>query len=93
MATSLKLPPELKARVAKVVKGTDKSSHAFMIEAIKQQTEQAELRKRFVADALKAEAETLRTGLAFDAHEVHAYIQARMKGRKVARPKAKPWRR
>lgn len=92
MATSLKLSPKLKARIAKVVKGTDKSPHAFMLEAIEHETERAELRKRFVADALKAEKETLRTGLAYDGDEVHAYIKARAAGRPVARPKAKPWR-
>ena len=92
MATTIKLSPKLKARVAAAVKGTDKSAHAFMIEAIEHETERAELRKRFVADALKAEQETLRTGLAYDADEVHAYIKARAAGRRVARPKAKPWR-
>ena len=30
MAVTLKLPPELKDRVASVVKGTDKTAHAFM---------------------------------------------------------------
>ncbi|HYV46760.1 MAG TPA: hypothetical protein VFA20_17975 [Myxococcaceae bacterium] len=92
MATSLKLPDQLKERITKVVKGTDKSPHAFMVEAIEQATERAELRKRFVADALRAERETLRTGLAYDADDVHAYIKARVRGRRVARPKAKPWR-
>jgi len=91
MATSLRLPPPLKARIAKVVKGTNKSPHAFMLEAIERETERAELRKRFMADALKAEKEFERTGLAHDADEVHAYIRARVKGRTAARPKARPW--
>lgn len=92
MPTSLKLPPKLKARVAKVLRGTDKSPHAFMLEAIEHETERAELRKRFMADALKAEKEFERTGLAYDAEEVHAYVKALARGRKATPPKAKPWR-
>jgi predicted transcriptional regulator len=92
MATSLKLSPKLKARIAKVVKGTDKSPHAFMLEAIEHETERAELRKRFMADALKAEKEYERTGLAYDADEVHAYVKALARGHKATPPKAKLWR-
>ena len=43
MAVTLKLPPELKERVASVVKGTDKSPHAFMVEAIEQGFPQREI--------------------------------------------------
>jgi predicted transcriptional regulator len=50
--TSLKLPAKLKEQVAEVVADTDKSAHAFMIEAIERQTALAEARKRFVNDAL-----------------------------------------
>jgi predicted transcriptional regulator len=37
-ATTIKLPPELKDRIAAVVEGTGKSAHAFMVEAIEHQT-------------------------------------------------------
>jgi predicted transcriptional regulator len=33
MATSIKLPEDLKKRIARVVRGTDQSAHAFMVEA------------------------------------------------------------
>lgn len=92
MAISLKLPPELKARVAAVAKGVGKSPHAFMLEAIEQQTEQQERRRRFVADALAAEEEVLRTGQAFEADEVHAALEARVRHGKAPRPKARAWR-
>ena len=52
--TTLKLPDQLKDRIADVVDGTGKTPHAFMVEAIEQQTRLAEQRKSFVADALKA---------------------------------------
>jgi predicted transcriptional regulator len=92
MATTIKLSPKLKARISRVVKGTDKSAHAFMLEAIEHETERAELRKRFVAAVDKAEKELEHTGLAYDADEVHTYVKALARGRKARPPKAKPWR-
>ena len=91
--TTIKLPNELKERIADVVKDTGKSVHAFMLDAIEQQTRLAELRRQFVADALAAEAEAMNTGMGFSAADVHAYIESLAKGRKVARPRAKRWRR
>ncbi len=93
MATSLKLPPELKARVVAAAKKTGKSAHAFMVEAIEQQTAQQEKRQRFVAEALKAEQEAVQTGLAFDADEVHAAMALRARRGKAGRPKARAWRK
>ena len=91
--TTIKLPDELKERIADVVRDTGKSVHAFMLDAIEQQTRLAELRRHFVADALAAEADALKSGLGFSAADVHAYIEALAKGRKARRPRAKQWRR
>ena len=92
MATSIKLPPRLKARVASAAKKAGKSPHAFMLEAIEQGTTSAERRQRFVADALAAEVETRGTGQGFAADEVFRYLEARARGGKPRRPRAKPWR-
>ena len=91
--TTIKLPDELKERIADVVKDSGKSAHAFMLDAIEQQTRLAELRRQFVGDALAAEAEAMSTGMGFSAADVHAYIEGLAKGRKVTRPRAKRWRR
>lgn len=90
--TTLKLPPELKERVASVVKGTDKSPHAFMIEAIEEQTRRAELRKGFVADALAAREHALQTGKAYTLEDVKRYYAARVAGKPARRPRLKRWR-
>lgn len=90
--TTLKLPPELKERVASVVKGTDKSPHAFMIEAIEEQTRRAELRKGFVADALAAREDALQTGKAYTLEDVKRYYAARVAGKPARRPRLKRWR-
>ncbi|HZP91379.1 MAG TPA: CopG family transcriptional regulator [Burkholderiales bacterium] len=91
-ATTIKLPPELKERVAAVIEGTGKSAHAFMVEAIERQTAIAERRKEFVAEALAAERQMLKTGRGYAAEDVHAYLEAKAQHAKVRRPKAKRWR-
>ena len=90
--TSLKLPEDLKHRVAQVVADTNQSAHAFMIEAIERQTAFAEARKRFVSAALAAEKTMLRSGKGYHAEDVHRYMQAKAAGNKPVRPKAKSWR-
>lgn len=92
-STTLKLPADLKERIATLVKGTDQSMHAFMVEAIAQQTLLAERRRTFVDEAKVAQKDALRTGAGYPADEVHAYMKARVQGRKAPRPKAKPWRK
>ena len=90
--TTLKLPDELKKRVTALVKGTGKSAHAFMVDAIEQQIVLAERRKAFVTDAKMAQEDMNRTGKGYPAEEVHAYMGARAEGKKARRPKAKRWR-
>jgi hypothetical protein len=52
----------------------------------------AERRARFVTEAQAARKQMLRTGKGYDADEVHAYLKARIAGKKPAKPEAKPWR-
>lgn len=92
MAVTLKLPPELKDRVASVVEGTDKSPHAFMVEAIEQQTSLAEKRKSFVASALAARRNFMRTGKAYAFEDVRKYFAARIAGKPARKPRLKRWR-
>lgn len=92
MATTLKLPVELKERIAKVVAGSGQTPHAFMVDAIRKQTESAEKRREFVAAARVARDEFERTGLGYDWEEVHAYYRAKVQGKKAPKPKLKSWR-
>ncbi|MGQ0510646.1 MAG: CopG family ribbon-helix-helix protein [Betaproteobacteria bacterium] len=93
MSTSIKLPEDLKQRIARVVKGTEQSAHAFMVEAIRAETERAERRRRFHADALAAGASFHRTGLGYALSDVAAHYRARLQGRKLRKPKPKLWPR
>ncbi len=92
-STTIKLPEELKARIASLIKGSGKTMHAYLLESIERQTQASERRAQFVGDALKAEADMMRTGLAYDADEVHAYFRDKLAGKKAARPKARSWRK
>lgn len=91
--TSLKLPDELKKRIAALVAGSGRSAHAFMVEAIARGTERAESFRELLQDTREAEDEVLRTGRAYDAEEVFAYLVAKAQGPGAKRPRAKRWQR
>ena len=91
-ATTLKLPPELKIRIKALTEGTGKSPHAFMVDAIEQQTRLAERRKAFVADALNARRHALRGGKAYAFEDVRAYYALLTAGKPAKRPRIKRWR-
>jgi predicted transcriptional regulator len=90
--TSLKLPDELKQRAVAAAQNQGVSPHAFMVHAIEQAATAAEQRAGFVAEAQAAREQMLKTGKGYDADEVHAYLKARIAGRKSAKPKAGSWR-
>ena len=91
-ATTLKLSAELKERIKALTDGTGRSPHAFMVEAIEQQTELAERRRAFVADALKARRHVLATGKAYAFEDVKAYYAAVAAGKPAKRPRLRRWR-
>ena len=86
-STTLKLPDELKQRIAEAAAAAGKSPHAFMVEAIELQTQLAERRRAFIKSALVAEQEVAQYGLVYDGDEVLSYLKARLEGRKPARPR------
>ena len=46
-ATSLKLPEGLKRRITRLAGAANKTAHAFMVEALSQEADRAEIRERF----------------------------------------------
>lgn len=63
VTTSLKLPAELKARIAVAAEASGKTPHAFMLEALAATATLAERRQEFVVSALAAEQEVAEYGL------------------------------
>jgi predicted transcriptional regulator len=86
-ATTLKLPDPLKVRINAAAEAAGKTPHAFMIEALAEQTERDERRRDFLNAAIAAEKETADTGITYDADEVHAYLRARISGKARRRPR------
>ena len=85
--TTLKLPPILKQRIAPLAASAGKTPHAWMVEALESQAGAAERRREFHREAAGRLAEFDRAPSAFRAADVHRYVQARVAGRKAARPK------
>jgi predicted transcriptional regulator len=91
-ATSLKLPDELKQRLARLAADSGQTPHAYMIEALRDAAERAEQRRAFAADADAAEAETLATGRAYALEPAFDHLQARAAGRPARKPRTRAWR-
>ena len=84
--TTLKLPDDLKTRIAPLAEAVGKTPHAWMVEALEAQTALAEMRELFIADAQASAAEVDAGGPLYAAEDVHAYIVARASGRSARRP-------
>lgn len=87
MPTALKLPEELKQRIAPLARAAGKSPHAWMVEALETQATLAELRTGFIEDARRSAAEIDGGAPLYAAEDVHAYIVARAAGQAIRRPK------
>jgi predicted transcriptional regulator len=92
-ATSLKLPRRLKSRVERIARRSGESAHAFMVRALESQVEAVERYQAFLDDGMRADEAMQQTGLAYEAKDVHAYLEAKVRGRKARRPKAIRWRK
>ncbi len=86
-ATTLKLPEPLKARINAAAEAAGKTPHAFMIEALAEQIEREERRRDFLNAAIAAEKETAKTGITYDANDVHAYLRGKISGKPRRRPR------
>lgn len=92
IATSLKLPGELKERLDLLAKESGASPHAYMLSALQAHAERALLAQQFLQESIAADETMQKSGKGFLAEDVHAYITERAKGNKAKRPRAKSWR-
>jgi predicted transcriptional regulator len=91
-ATSLKLPDPLKRKIDVAAARARQTPHAFMVDALAREVERCELRERFAADAAAAEAQALDSGKAHPLNDAFDYLDAKLAGRKVRRPRERAWR-
>ena len=91
--TSLKLPEDLKGRIAAIAEKSQRSPHALMLDILEQGVTAQEQRQDFVAFALQARDKFSRTRKGYEATEVFAYFDAKIKGLNPAKLKPKKWPR
>ncbi|MDQ0006853.1 putative transcriptional regulator [Variovorax boronicumulans] len=87
--TTIRLDDELKARIAAAAARSDKSSHAFILEALSDLVERSELDEELHRIADKRWAALQRTGESVAWEDAAAYLKARAAGKKVRRPAAR----
>lgn len=75
MATSVKLDPELKSRLARLAGQRRRSAHWMMREAIRQYVEREEARESFVKEALQAWQEYGETGRHLSLDETASWLE------------------
>ena len=87
--TTIRLPEDLKARVAKAAKRAGTTAHGFILEAITEKAMQEERRSEFDAVAEERYARIAASGKTIPWHEMRAYLEARMAGKPAKRPAAR----
>ena len=89
--TTIRLPPELRARLQALSEQTGRSAHSLIVEAVERHADYEEQLQALIREALKADARIEETGEVYRAEDVHAWMQRLVKTPRAARPK--PWRR
>lgn len=87
--TTIRLPEDLKARIAAVAKRTGKTPHSLILEAIAEKADETERRSDFHELAEKRYAGIAASGKAIPWSEMRTYLEERVAGRRPRRPIAK----
>jgi predicted transcriptional regulator len=86
---SVKLSDATKARIDKLAASKDTTAHALMVGAIEAALDSQEKHSAFVSQALRSRDNMIESGKAFDGDEVIAWLRARGRGEKPAKPRLK----
>ena len=87
--TTIRLPEDLKARVAAAAKRAGTSAHGFILEAIAEKTEQEDRRADFDAVAEDRYARIVSSGKTVPWQEMRGYLEERLADNKVKHPIAR----
>lgn len=87
--TTIRLPSELKARVAAAAKKAGKSAHSFILEAIAEKAQHTEQASEFQALADQRFAAIAASGKTIPWSEMRSYLEARVTGKSPRRPAAR----
>lgn len=87
--TTIRLPEDLKDRVARAAERAGMTSHAFILAAIAEKAEEEERRNDFHDTAERRYAEIVATGRTIPWSEMRAYLEERLAGKTPNRPTAR----
>ena len=87
--TTIRMPSELKVRVAAAAKRSGTTAHGFILKAIAEKTEAAQLRADLDAVAEERYAALVSSGKTVPWREMRAYLEARLAGKALKRPVAR----
>lgn len=87
--TTIRLPDDLKARIAEVAERAGTTSHNFILQAIAEKTALEERRAAFHEEADRRYGEIVATGKTIPWETMRAYLETRIGGKKAVRPKAR----
>ena len=92
-ATSIKLPPTLKADLEKLARRSGETTHAVMVRALSEHVAAAKRYRTFLDDAKRADVAMQESGVGYAMQDVHAYLAAKVRGKPAKRPSPVKWRR
>lgn len=87
--TTIRLPEQLKSRVARVAKQAGTTAHGFILEAIAEKTEMAERRNAFQQLADARFADVLAKGETVSWPDARRYLEQRASGQNPKRPSSR----
>jgi predicted transcriptional regulator len=87
--TTIRLPNDLKARVAAAAKRAGTTPHSFILEAIAEKTDEEERRSDFHDAAEERYAAIVASGKTIPWSEMRAYLAGRIAGKNPRRPTAR----
>jgi predicted transcriptional regulator len=91
--TTLRLPAELRDRIARLTEESGTTVHSFMLGAIAERVAREESRREFVNEGNDRLANMLANGLGIDWADMRDYLGERAPGDNPPFPQARRWRR
>ena len=84
--TTIRLPENLKDRVARAAERAGTTSHALILDAIAERVDEEERRNDFRDTAERRYAEIVASGKTIPWSEMRTYLEDRLAGKKTTRP-------
>jgi uncharacterized protein (DUF1778 family) len=85
--TTIRIPEELKEKIARAAERSGKSPHSFILEAISEKAECEERRADFLATAEKRYDAIVASGATIPWADMRKYLERRAAGKAAPRPK------